>query len=153
MGTLSTSISLTRAKLSSHKADATKFRMGSLLRRRLLVLCALVRFARSDTAFHTTGECSASESCVSSPNYPANYGNSEACTITPQASGTLSVTSFSTESGFDHLTIDGVWYDGTTGPDGVSVSPSTSMSWTSVTWAGGGQPAVARHTGFRRQVS
>ena len=64
-----------------------------------LVLCALVRFARSDTAFLTTGDCSASESCVSSPNYPSDYDDYGTCTITPQVSGVLSVTNFSTEAG------------------------------------------------------
>ena len=94
-----------------------------------LVLCALVRFARSDTAFLTTGDCSASESCVSSPNYPLDYDDYGTCTITPQVSGVLSVTNFSTEAGYDQLMIDGVVYDGTAGPEDVSVSPNTNMSW------------------------
>ena len=58
--------------------------------------------------FATTGSCVTSGDCVSSPNYPSSYGNDESCTITPQGSGKLSVTSFSTESYYDHLTIDGV---------------------------------------------
>lgn len=99
--------------------------------RALVAIVFLALLQRASSAFTTTGTCSASGDCVSSPNYPSEYGNGESCTITPQMSGVLSVTSFSTEASFDHLTIDGSEYDGTTGPDGVSVSPSTSMSWTS----------------------
>ena len=104
-------------------------RAAVMLLRAGLVLCALARCARSDTAFRTTGGCSASELCVSSPNYPSDYDDYGTCTITPQVSGVLSVTSFSTEADYDQLMIGGVAYDGTTGPEGVSVSPSTNMSW------------------------
>ena len=49
------------------------------------------------------------------------------------------VTSFSTESGYDELIVDGVSYSGSSGPSGVSVSTSTSITWASdslVTYSG-----------------
>ena len=82
------------------------------------------------TAFATTGGCTAIATCVSSPGYPSNYGNYDRCTITPRDSGVLIVTSFASEAGFDYITIDGVRYDGA-GPQGVEVSPSTIISWSS----------------------
>ena len=86
--------------------------------------------ASSAPAFATTGDCVVTDECISSPNYPNDYGNSEACTITPQRSKiVLSVTSFETESCCDYMTIDGVQYQGTSGPDGVVVTPGTSMTW------------------------
>ena len=81
-------------------------------------------------AFATTGGCTANATCVSSPGYPSNYGNYDRCTITPRDSGVLIVTSFASEAGFDYITIDGVRYDGA-GPQGVEVSPSTTISWSS----------------------
>ena len=42
--------------------------------------------ASSAPAFATTGDCVVTDECISSPNYPNDYGNSEACTITPQRS-------------------------------------------------------------------
>ena len=82
-------------------------------------------------AFETTGPCilSANDTCVSSGNYPASYGNNEDCEITPFSKGVLSVVSFSTESYWDYMTIDGVTYDGTAGPDGLEVTRATSISW------------------------
>ena len=38
---------------------------------------------------------------------------------------------FSTESGYDKLTVGGTSYSGSAGPDGVSVSSSTSITWRS----------------------
>ena len=52
-------------------------------------------------AFTATGGCSVSGQCVTSPNYPSYYSNNQACTITPQVSGVLSVVSFYTENYFD----------------------------------------------------
>ena len=43
------------------------------------------------------------------------------------ASGTLSVNSFQTEDGYDHLIVDGTRYSGSRGPVGVSVQPSTEV--------------------------
>ena len=41
----------------------------------------------TSTSFTTTGDCSATGDCVTSPNYPSDYDNSQSCTITPQSIG------------------------------------------------------------------
>ena len=60
----------------------------------------------------------------------SNYGNNEACTIELQQNGRVSSTEFSTEYGYDHVTIDGTDFTGSTGPDDFTVSPSTTIRWT-----------------------
>jgi len=65
---------------------------------------------------------------VSSPNFgEGRYDNDQACTIRAMASGTISVNSFQTEDGYDHLIVDGTQYSGSRGPVGVSVQPSTEV--------------------------
>ena len=68
--------------------------------------------------FHSSGPCTVSGECVSSPNYPSNYGNYESCTIAPRTDGFLSVVAFDTEYGYDTLTVDGTAYSGTWGRRG-----------------------------------
>ena len=58
-----------------------------------------------------------------------NHGNNERCTIAVNAAGTLTATSFSTESGYDYVTIGGQRFSGSTGPRGVSVAAGSSFSW------------------------
>jgi hypothetical protein len=41
------------------------------------------------------------------------------------------VTAFSTESGYDKLTVNGVEYSGTTGPGYVQVAAYNAITWTS----------------------
>ena len=79
--------------------------------------------------FSTTGPCTASGNCFRSPNYPNSYNNNDACTITALASGTLSSTTFSTESRYDVLRVDGRSFSGTTGPNGLSVTTSSSITF------------------------
>jgi hypothetical protein len=69
--------------------------------------------------------------CFRSPNYPSNYGDNQQCTITAHEAVTLSVTAFSTESCCDKLTVNGVQYSGTSGPDGVQVVADSTITWTS----------------------
>ena len=59
------------------------------------------------------------------------YTNSEQCTIRVTSTTTLSVLSFSTESFFDRLTVGGVDYSGTVGPNGVAVTTGdlTHSAW------------------------
>jgi hypothetical protein len=80
-----------------------------------------------------SGPCTvdSTAACFRSPNYPSNYANSQLCTITTHEAVMLSVTAFSTEAGFDRLTVNGVQYSGTTGPDGVHVSAGSTITWTS----------------------
>jgi hypothetical protein len=70
-----------------------------------------------------SGACTVASTatCFRSPNYPSAYGNSQTCAITVYEAVLLSVVAFSTESGYDKLTVNGVRYSGTTGPGGVQV--------------------------------
>ena len=95
----------------------------------------------SNDAYVTSGACTVAHSgtCFRSSNYPWGYGNNENCTITVNTATTLSVTTFDTESGYDHLTVNGVFYSGTSGPDGVQVAAGATITFTSddfVTWTG-----------------
>ena len=69
--------------------------------------------------------------CVTSPNYPSNYNNNEACSIRANFAAALEVTAFSTESGYDELTIGSSTYGGISGPAGVIVDTNTPISWSS----------------------
>merc|ERR1719188_2244451 len=76
----------------------------------------------------TGSGCAADGNCVSSKNYPSSYGNSEQCTIQLSGSVAIQVEAFSTESGYDFLTMGGSSYSGTSGP------PSGTYTG-SITWA------------------
>ena len=98
----------------------------------------------------TSGPCTvdpSSPNCIRSPNFPSNYGNSEACSITPTALAIgrpLTATSFDTESGYDFLFIPShpsgtltAFYGGG-GPSNFILGPGT-IQWTtdsSVTYTG-----------------
>ena len=81
-----------------------------------------------------------SAACFRSPNYPSNYGDNQQCTITAHEAVTLSVTAFSTESCCDALTVNGVQYCGTSGPDGVQVVADSTIAFSS--------DSVGNRTGF-----
>jgi len=88
--------------------------------------------------FTTTGDCQINDTCVTSPNYPNEYSNNQACTITALVSGLLTVEAFDTESCCDKLQVGGTAYDsggtlykGTSGPVGVSLAPVDKMFWRS----------------------
>ena len=82
--------------------------------------------------------------CFRSPNYPSNYGDNQQCTITAHEAVTLSVTAFNLENhylcDFDALTVNGVQYCGTTGPDGVQVVADSTIAFSS--------DSVGNRTGF-----
>ena len=69
--------------------------------------------------------------CFRSPNFPSNYGNNENCSITVRDAVALSVEAFDTESGYDFLMVDGVQYDGTSGPENADVAAGTIITFTS----------------------
>merc|ERR1711920_559497 len=72
--------------------------------------------------------CTKVGNCIQSNNHPGSYGNNEACTIDANNEA-FTVDAFSTESGYDYLTMsDGVAYSGTNGP------PSGTYSGV-ITWA------------------
>ena len=80
-----------------------------------------------------SGECQTSSGgrCVNSQNYPSDYNERDACTITITGTASLSATSFETESCCDYLTIspNAHQYGGDYGPSGVHVSSGTTVEW------------------------
>jgi len=73
--------------------------------------------------------CTMSGACVSSSNYPSNYGNNQACTVQLWGDIPLSTEAFDTESGYDYLTVGGTQYSGSSGPS--SGSYTGAMTWSS----------------------
>jgi len=72
------------------------------------------------------------DGCITSPNYPREYGNNERCVIhvSQPALGTISaVGDFSTEAYWEKLLIDGMSFDGSTGP--MHVMPHGDIVWES----------------------
>jgi len=76
----------------------------------------------------THGRCSVTDHCVSSPNFPSNYGDLSRCVITLPA-GFLYSSSFQTESWWDFLFVGGETFSGTSGPYGFEVGAGTSIYW------------------------
>ena len=79
------------------------------------------------------GSCTATaEGCITSPNWPANYGNSESCAIAVGTDVSLWVQSFATEARYDKLTVNGVQYSGSgVGLDGLVVRVGDVITWRS----------------------
>merc|ERR1712193_447484 len=71
--------------------------------------------------------------CIQSPHYPSKYENNERCiiTVTESIAVPIVVEKFQTEARYDKLTVDGVEYSGSTGPDGVT--PKEVITWSSDT--------------------
>merc|ERR1719191_2198146 len=74
-----------------------------------------------------SGSCPTEDRCVMSTNYPSDYPGFDSCTISTDVNAPIIVEAFSTESYFDHLTVNGVRYSGTTGPSGVV--PTGNLVW------------------------
>ena len=76
------------------------------------------------------------DGCIASTSYPSNYPDDDSCTIQVDSGNTrpIRVDVFDTESGWDKLVVNGVEYDGTSGPDGVV--PTSNIQWTSVSRLG-----------------
>lgn len=61
--------------------------------------------------------------CVRSANFPADYHVGEACTMTPLwLPMDVTATAFATEAGYDIMTVEGVEYSGSAGPDTVRLT-------------------------------
>merc|ERR1719188_1665168 len=73
--------------------------------------------------------CVMNGDCISSNNHPSSYGNNEQCTVSMADDLALSVQAFSTESGYDFLTMGGSTYSGSSGP--ASGTYSGSITWSS----------------------
>jgi len=86
-----------------------------------------------------SGQCVTDGLCVSSPNFPNNYGDNERCelSVTSGNSAPFAIESFNTENGFDFLIIDGVRHSGDSSGNRAAntvpfdVVPTNSISWQS----------------------
>ena len=76
----------------------------------------------------TGSGCTQTGNRIQSRNHPGSYGNNEACTIDAN-NVAFTVDVFSTESGYDFLTVGGVQYSGSSGP--ASGSYSGTILWSS----------------------
>ena len=110
---------------------------------RLLAL-ALVLGSASASFTVTEGTCVLTgDDCVQSPNYPEDYDAYTECTIFPDSDGWLHVVGFDLHSSsysdycWDHMTVNGVQYCGTGGPQGVAVTSSTEITFIADYFEGG----------------
>merc|ERR1712060_486845 len=71
--------------------------------------------------------CTKVGNCIQSNSHPGSYGNNEACTIDAN-NVAFTVDAFSTESGYDFLTVGGSSYSGSSGPAGGSYDGEISWS-------------------------
>lgn len=63
------------------------------------------------------GGCEQDGVCVQSLDHPSRYGNNNSCQVTLFGNVSVSVEAFSTEYGWDWLTVQGKQYSGATGPE------------------------------------
>jgi len=98
----------------------------------LLVLSALcLPCISAATGGVLSGTCVIDGSCATSPGFPSGYGVDEECPITVEAAGYMTATTFSTESLWDKLTVDGTDYSGSTGPFNQLVPSGAAVEWKS----------------------
>jgi hypothetical protein len=76
-----------------------------------------------------SGQCTVDGYCIRSPNYPGNYGSSQSCEFSTSAEVAMSVEAFNTERNYDKVSVNGIPYSGTNGPQGIT--PTGALSWTS----------------------
>jgi len=60
-----------------------------------------------------------------------NHGSNEACVVRATQALYATATEFNTESGYDHVTIAGTQYSGSTGPFNAVMSSTDALVWTS----------------------
>ena len=77
-----------------------------------------------------------SQGCISSTGYEdgTDYPSNDECTIAVPADNTLAidVIAFNTETYWDYLFVNDVYYDGTTAPAGVV--PAGNITWSADAW-------------------
>ena len=84
-----------------------------------------------------SGDCTVRGPCISSPNYPSFYGNSQRCNISLPKPSVLRVVDFATEAEYDVLTVNGMRYSGVSGDS--SSEPALAVGdvfvlWTDIVW-------------------
>ena len=83
----------------------------------------------------TLGDCQIQGPCLSSPNFPHDYGFNERCAVSLPPFSVVRVTNFSTEKGYDHLAMNGYKYSGPGfGVEGISFVLFSNISWSSDGW-------------------
>mmetsp|Transcript_19268 Transcript_19268/g.51464 ORF Transcript_19268/g.51464 Transcript_19268/m.51464 type:complete len:768 (-) Transcript_19268:30-2333(-) len=75
------------------------------------------------------GSCYGDDACVYSPHYPSHYGSAQSCSIKAQRDLTLHVSDFSTEKGYDFLTVNDEKYSGLTSPHLVALEAGSLFVW------------------------
>lgn len=79
-----------------------------------------------------TGDgCQVESNCITSNNYPSDYGNGEECSIGLYGDIPIRVDAFETESRYDLLTVGANRYSGTSGPSSGTYAAGTTISWES----------------------
>ena len=82
--------------------------------------------------------------CFQSVNYPGNYGDGLACTITVNDVGILNVSGFDVEPDgtcrYDYMTVKGTKYCGTTSPNLEIINSGTQITWFSDIYVADGYP-------------
>ncbi|CAJ1379694.1 unnamed protein product [Effrenium voratum] len=74
------------------------------------------------------GDCAVTDNCLQSPGYPGPYPAGSVCKVLVQnIAKQIAVSAFSTEEGWDVLTVNGHQYSGTDGPEGVV--PQGQVIW------------------------
>lgn len=93
-------------------------------------LTATLGAASGQPSWSVSGDCQLVGACVRSSNYPGEYGGDEHCTMAAPLPSVVTFAAFSTEIGYDKLTLNGEAYSGQT-PEGKSVVAWTNISWIS----------------------
>lgn len=84
-----------------------------------------------DYPFTVEGPCIVEDDndCVTSPNFPGQYGTSESCSILARPGMRVAATTFKTEELYDQLEITDIQYSGRNAPQ--NVTPRGPMEWLS----------------------
>ena len=79
-----------------------------------------------------SGDCGTLDGCVTSPNYPEEYGGSEQCSFTIKGPAMVTAEAFDASADDDYpdyLTFGSVRYSQTTGPSNVFAAAGATVEW------------------------
>lgn len=100
-------------------------------------LTATLGAASGQPSWSVWGDCQLAGACVRSSNYPGEYGGDEQCTMAAPLPSVVTFAAFSTEIGYDQVTLNGASYSGQT-PEGKTMVVWTNISWISDESVSGG---------------